>query len=298
MPPKKPNTKLAAAEAVGLGEASGGNDDANPGTSASHANEEFTQGNQQVLTAIASLDAKLTQMKADICDTLRGEIAALRAENDVAISAVTREMESHNDQLKDMADSATNMSNSVVKLEKTVEQLSGQVEKLTEKCIDLEGRSKRQNIRIVGVPEGKENGQRVSDFVAKMLQAALDLEETPLLDRAHRALRTHPGDDAPPRHLIARIHYCHTMEEILRKVSSKRSLKLGDDRIQIFRDLPQAVVKRRAAFTPARNLLRDQPGVKFGLLYPAKLRVTHNGTELMFTDPNEARRYAQEQFGP
>lgn len=169
------------------------------------------------------------------------------------------------------------------------------MENLTEKCIDLEGRSKRQNIRIVGVPEGKENGQRVSNFVTQLLQDVLDLDETPLLDRAHRALRVHPGDDAPPRHLIARIHYCHTMEGILRKVSSKNNLKLGDDRIQIFRDLPQAVVKR---FTPARNLLRDQPGVKFGLLYPAKLRVTHNGTELVFTDPNEARRYAQEQFGP
>ena len=121
-------------EAVRLGEASGGNDDANPSASASPANKEF-QGNQQVLTTIASLDAILTQMKADICDTLWGEIA----ENDI----VRREIENHNDQLKDMADSATNMSNSVVKLKKTGEQLSGQVEKLTEKCIDLEGRSKR-----------------------------------------------------------------------------------------------------------------------------------------------------------
>lgn len=64
-------------------------------------------------------------MKADICDTLRGEIAALRAENDVTISALRREIENHNGQLKDMADSATSTSNSVVKLEKKVAQLSG-----------------------------------------------------------------------------------------------------------------------------------------------------------------------------
>ncbi|XP_063348558.1 uncharacterized protein LOC134640578 [Pelmatolapia mariae] len=68
------------------------------------------------------------------------------------------------------------------------------------------------------------------------------------------------------------------MEEILQKVSTRKNLKLGDIRVQIFRDLPQAVVKRRAAFTPVRNLLRDQPGVKYGLLYPAKLRVTYNAS--------------------
>lgn len=60
------------------------------------------------------------------------------------------------------------MLNSVVKLEEKVKQLSGKVEQLTEKCTDLEGRSKRQNIRIVGVPDGRENGQCDSDFVAKL----------------------------------------------------------------------------------------------------------------------------------
>ncbi|KAL3967023.1 dedicator of cytokinesis protein 1 [Sarotherodon galilaeus] len=264
MPPKKTNPKQVAIEATDLGEASDENDGAKASMSASSpassAHEESTQGNKQVLSAIASLDAKITQMKADICDTLRGEIAVLRAENDEAISALRTEMENHNVQLKDLSESATSMSNSVLKLEEKVKQLSSKVEQLTEKCIDLEGRSKRHNIRITG-----------------LLRDLLDLDETPLLDRAHRALRALPGDDAPPRHLI--------------------NLKFGDIRVQIFCDLPQAVVKRRAAFTPVRNLLRDQPGVKHGLLYPDKLRVTHNDTELVFTDPKEACRYAQEKFG-
>lgn len=154
------------------------------------------------------------------------------------------------------------------------------------------------NIQIAGVKEGKENGQRVSDFVACLLKTTLDLDDTPLLDRAHCALRTRPGDDGPPRHLITRVHYSHTLDENLRKVITKKNLLFEGDRIQIFRDLPQAVVKRRAAFTPVRNLLRDKPGVKFGFLYPAKLRVTHDNTEMVFTDPVAARRFALEKFGP
>lgn len=260
--------------------------------------ESYTAGNQEVLDAIATLRSELTEMKTDICNSLRGEIVALRAENTAAISSLEKQIASQNEKLEDIADSANATSNTVANLEGKVKLLTSQVEQLTEKCTDLEGRSKRMNIRIAGVKEGKENGQRVSDFVALLLKTTLDLDDIPLLDRAHRALRTRAGDDGPPRHFITRVHYSHILDEILRKVSAKRNLTFEGDRIQIFRDLPQAVVKRRAAFTPARNLLRDKPGVKFGLLYPAKLRVTHNGKEEVFTDPAAARRFALENFGP
>ncbi|KAK7893118.1 hypothetical protein WMY93_022270 [Mugilogobius chulae] len=221
-------------------------------------------GNREVLAAIAELRADLTKATSDICSTLRGEIATLRSENEAAISVLRKKFDRHDDKLKEMADSAESANNTVADLQTQVKQLTKQVEQLSEKCVDLEGRSKRQNIRIAGVKEGKEYGQRVSDFVAQLLKTTLALDDTPLLDRAHRALRVRPGDDEPPRHLIARVHYCHTLDEILRN---------------------------------PRNLLRDKPGVRFGLLYPAKLRVTHNGSEAVFTDPNEARRYAQERFG-
>lgn len=83
----------------------------------------------------------------------------------------------------------------------------------------------------------------------------------------------------------------------MQKVMSTRDLTFRGQRILIFRDLPPEVARRRAAFTPARKILRDKPGVKFGLLYPAKLRVTHNGSERLFTDPEEARQYATRHFG-
>ncbi|KAF3847276.1 hypothetical protein F7725_020304 [Dissostichus mawsoni] len=50
----------------------------------------------------------------------------------------------------------------------------------------------------------------------------------------------------------------------MKKVISTRDLTFQGQRIQIFRDLPTEVVKRRAAFTPTRKILRDKPGVRFG----------------------------------
>ena len=145
--------------------------------------------------------------------------------------------------------------------------------------------------------EGEEGGKKARDFVAQKLMEVIQLEEKPVIDRAHRALRQRLGDNEPPRHLILRVHYCHALETILQKVMKSPNLIYRGQRIQVFRDFPPTVVKRRAAFTPARKLLRDQPGIKFGLLYPAKLRVTHNGIETTFTDPEEARLYAERHFG-
>ncbi|KAL0183385.1 hypothetical protein M9458_022760, partial [Cirrhinus mrigala] len=103
-----------------------------------------------------------------------------------------------------------------------------------------------------------------------------------------------PGreDSDPPRQFIARIHHGHIMEEIMRKVSSQRKLTFNGHSIQILRDYPSAVVKLRVS-----KILWDKPGVKFGILYPAKLRVTYSEGEKLFTNANEAWKFAVEQFG-
>ncbi len=163
--------------------------------------------------------------------------------------------------------------------------------------MDLEGCSKRQNLRITGLKEGAEHGQTTREFAAGLLKEVLELEEKPVIDQAHRALRKRPGDNEPPRHLILKIHHGHVFDDIFCKITSKRELSFQGQRIQIFRDLPQEVARARAAFTPARRLLQNKPGVSFGVAYPAKLRVTHNGTELLFTNPKKALAYAERNFG-
>lgn len=83
----------------------------------------------------------------------------------------------------------------------------------------------------------------------------------------------------------------------MKKVMGTRDITFCGRRIQIFRDLPPKVAKRRATFTAVRRMLRDKPGVKYGLLYPAKLRVSHDGIEKFFTDPEKARQYAERLIG-
>lgn len=65
------------------------------------------------------------------------------------------------------------------------------------------------------------------------------------------------------------------------------------ENIRIFRDHPAAVVKR-ALFTKRRLILRGIPGLRYGIMNHAKLRVTYGRSERFFIDPEDAFKYAQE----
>ena len=66
--------------------------------------------------------------------------------------------------------------------------------------------------------------------------------------------------------------------------------------ISVYPDFTARVAKARAAFNDVRRMLKDVPGVKFGILFPARLRITFNRTESFFTDPEVARTYVSQNI--
>lgn len=115
---------------------------------------------------------------------------------------------------------------------------------------------------------------------------------------AHRALRRRPDDTEPPRALVVRLHYFRDVTTVLRRAASLKDLFYHGLRIRIFPHFIPEVAKRRAAFNRARELLRDKRyGIRYGLLYPAKLRVTFRGKETVFTGAKKAREFTEHHFG-
>ncbi|CAG5911062.1 unnamed protein product [Menidia menidia] len=62
----------------------------------------------------------------------------------------------------------------------------------------------------------------------------------------------------------------------------------GDTRFSVFPDHTPRTAQARASFNDVRRQLRMIPGIRFGLFYPNRLRVTHNGKETVFNSPEEA----------
>ncbi len=99
---------------------------------------------------------------------------------------------------------------------RTVTDLTNQLERLTEKMTDMEDRSRRNNVQLVGLPEGAE-GSNVAGFLRVNLSKWIpslkghDIE----IDRAHRVYDGGRGSDRP-RTLIFRVLRWHDRSEILK----------------------------------------------------------------------------------
>lgn len=145
-------------------------------------------------------------------------------------------------------------------------------------------------MRIIGLHEGT-GGPRPTDFIANLLKDVLQLEERPLLDRAHRSLQPRPQPGERPRPFIVWVYYFRVKEDIMQCARQAGPLLYNGQRFLLFPDYTTAVAKRRVAFDKAKKLLRDRQGVKYGLLFLAQLRITRNGPQSVFNTPEEATAF-------
>ena len=167
---------------------------------------------------------------------------------------------------------------------------------LKAKLEDLESRSKRQNLRVLGLPENTE-GKDPRDFMAKMFHTLLggSLSEPPEQDRAHRSLQPKSRTRDPPKPFIVRFHRYTVKEIVLNWTKSHKNISYNGNGIRIFEDFSVAVAKKRSAFNDIKSLLYKR-GVRFGMLYPARLRITYDNREHFFNSPADAEAFYQERI--
>lgn len=65
-----------------------------------------------------------------------------------------------------------------------------------------------------------------------------------------------------------------------------------------FLDYLSKVAKTRAAYLDASKLLHEKMGFCYGILFPARLHLTHNGVAQDFVNPDKALAYIKKYFAP
>lgn len=145
---------------------------------ASPASEDANAANTLDATLLQSM---MDSLRSDIFEkidglstSLRSEIASVRQELKNSIEPLQRTVDAHEVTVHELERAATDYDARLIELEATVGMLTKKAARLENKCEDLEGRSRRNNIRVVGVPEGVE-GPRPTDFIAQLLQDLLGL---------------------------------------------------------------------------------------------------------------------------
>uniref|UniRef100_A0A8C2W6V4 L1 transposable element RRM domain-containing protein n=1 Tax=Cyclopterus lumpus TaxID=8103 RepID=A0A8C2W6V4_CYCLU len=240
---------------------------------------------------------ELKSALAEDFNSLKSELQAVRSEISKNMTAIQTEVDHMKADIQDVKGGLSTWSDEVAAQEVTITSLQRQVTTLTDRCEDMEGRMRRCNIRIAGIQEQPDSSS--PNTVAKVIKEVLQLDRDIKIDRSHRTAATRkPGDREKPRVIIAKVHNDGDAAEILRRARERAPLVYNGNRISIFPDYTPSVAKARAAFTDIRRTLRGRKGVRYGLLYPARLRISHNNEDEEFLDPGKAMEYVRKKVIP
>ncbi len=175
---------------------------------------------------------------------------------------------------------------------RTVTDLKDQLERLTEKMTDVEDRCRRNNVRLVGLPEGTE-GPDAAGFLRVNLSKWIpslrgrDIE----IDRVHRVYDGGRGSDRP-RTLIFRVLRWHDRSEILKGARQAYLVKCPQNNVTllVFPDFSPATAIRRKAFGPVLKKMTAL-GLQPFLIYPAVIKLRHKGEQRSFDSLQKAKDF-------
>ncbi len=157
---------------------------------------------------------------------------------------------------------------------------------------DIEDRSRRNNVRLVGLPEGME-GSDVAGFLrVNLFKWIPSLKVRNIkIDRAHRVYDGGRGSDRP-RTLIFRVLRWHDRSEILKGARQAYLVKCTQDNITLlfFPDFSPATAAKRKSLVP---VLRTMTALGFQpfLAYPAVIKLWHGGEQKGFDSLRKAENF-------
>lgn len=225
----------------------------------------------------------------DVMKTLTAIQASLEQKMDtisIEVNLIRADLSKNNEKVCQLEVNTASLQDDVATLQKEVHDLKQNQATQERKLDEYEGRMRRKNIRLLGVPE-KSEGQTPERFVEELIRKHLkpdDLSDFFVVERAHRmpSGRWRPG--MQPRPMIAKILNYRDRDAILRQARESAALRYDNATISIFLDFTQMVQKQRRNFQSIKRTLRDK-GVKYAMLYPAKLRVEADGKACFFDRP-------------
>lgn len=242
---------------------------------------------------ISELSKQRISIREDISVLIQESIAPLQS----SVNALRETVDGFQSRLAATESLAGENFEKLITAENTIKTLQTQNTSLLDRIEDLENRSRRANLRIVNVPEGSENGQDPVVFVAEMLLEMTGTEvfdKPPTLERAHRTPGQKPADGRKTRPFVVCFHKFQEKERLLRW-ARRHEMKYQGKLVRIYPDLSVNLSKKRASYNGIKQSLY-QKGIRFQLLYPARLKVTFNDETFTFNTPEEAKQFYDQRI--
>uniref|UniRef100_A0A5F8GJG9 L1 transposable element RRM domain-containing protein n=1 Tax=Monodelphis domestica TaxID=13616 RepID=A0A5F8GJG9_MONDO len=167
----------------------------------------------------------------------------------------------------------------LIKQSQNTKKLEENIKYLTDKVIDLENRGRRENLRIIGLPEKPEINTKldmvIQDIIKENCPEILEQGGNTSTDRAHRTPSTLNPQKTTPRNVIAKFQSYQTKEKILQE-ARKRQFRYKGMPIRVTQDLASSTLNDRKAWNMIFRKAREL-GLQPRISYPAKLTIYFQG---------------------
>ena len=238
-------------------------------------------GSDVILAAIANLESDFFFSKLD------GILSAIEnVKNDV--NECTERVSEAEIRISTADDSIASLQASIQALEKKQNKC------LEEKVLDLEARSRRSNLRLVNLPKGAE-GEDACAFLENWLPEVLNLAPlctALIVERAHRVGVRSTSNTAAPRTLIMKFLNYKDKTTVIKAARAKRPILFKNHQVRLYEALTTGLHKKQKEFDAVKQQRRAM-GIRYGMIPPARLLVTHNGQSRTFNQPAEAQNFVK-----
>ncbi|CAH2299950.1 Hypothetical predicted protein [Pelobates cultripes] len=200
-------------------------------------------------------------IKTHVAEEISKQLTGLRAD----VEALTTCTDQTEVRLTTLATASTAQS-------QEISYLHGRLTAMEDSLEDLNNRSRRNNIRIRGLPESIPPESLMVTLKGIFAKMAPEIP-SPLLeiDSAHRALRPRTLNIFTPRDVIIRLHYFQTKEKIM-QIARIHPPQYAGAHITLFQDLAPTTLKKRQDLKPLTLALQER-GIKYTWGHPFKLLI-------------------------
>lgn len=225
---------------------------------------EFPTKNQPVI------DTTLKDMLVSLRSTLHADILTLT-------SHFKTEMKAVNNRVTHIEHKMGEFAGAINEVIDAHNEKDDEIPQLKSKMADLEDRSRRNNIKIRGIPETVKPPD-LNAYFQNILQEMLpDATVTDLsIDRIHRLPKPKHLPDHLPRDTIARIHFYQTKEKFLQCMRKPDNALPCIQGLSFFTDLSAYTMQRRKNLATITKPLKNHH-IAYRWAYPAKLLITKDG---------------------
>lgn len=215
------------------------------------------------------------------------------------ITIMRQDMHKMRDRVSETERRISDLEDAVGPVQATQKTHGTKILSLEDKVDDLENRLRRNNLRLVGLPERVEGADPVSFLESWFTQEfGKDcLSPCFVLERAHRVPGRPLPAGNPPRTMVIRLLNYRDRDAILQAARIKGSLKINNASVSLFPDYSPAVRASRAKYQHIKLKLREKT-IQYSMLFPATLRVVHQGQVHFFQTPANALSWFESLHQP